>query len=325
MPLPLQDHEILNTASVSAAKERVGSVYCDHQLVPLSSTNRTNFHACHHYAPIDKVSVNFMTYSAKVLINPGYLKDFYLLQLPLQGCADIETGPSKFLSTPTKASLISPSEETRMVWDEGCAKLLVQIKRSALEQQLSKLAQCEIHKPLVFKPEMPIANPKVNSWWRFIQFLIADIDSGCFYDWGTIEKTSMESTLITNLLYAIPHNYSTVLENATGAIAPKQVKVAEAFMLENLGTAITIDDLVEVTGVSARSLFDSFKRFRGMTPMKRFLQLKLQQVRIDLQQHNQETTVTNILTKYGITQQGRFAAYYKNTFGETPSQTLKNT
>ena len=324
MALPLNNYNIVDTTHIDAARKVVADVYCEHQLSRLNSKEKSGFRALHNYAPVNKLSINYMEYTSRVLINPGCLGNFYLLQLPLHGQAEIRTGGSKVYSNPLAASLINPSAETSMIWDTGCKQLLVQIERSAMEQQLSCLARSELNAPLVFEPLMSLEhNKKVASWWRFIQFLVSDIDHGSFTELGAAEKNAIERTLLTNLLYALPHNYSSLLENDANAIAPRHVKAAESYMLENLSAPLTIDELVQTTGVSARSLFEGFKRFRGVTPMKRLLQLRLEKVHHDLTHTNRATTVTEIATQYGISQLGRFAAHYKSVYGETPSQTLQ--
>ncbi len=324
MSIPLARHRVLDTRSMEAARQVVSELYCDHELLPMRSGRGGGFHAVHNHARIDRLSVNYMKYSQRVKVNPGYLENFFLLQLPLAGGADIETGLARFTSDRRTASLISPSEETSMVWSEDCAKLMVQIQRSAVEQELSRLIQTDISSPLVFKPVMSLQdNPRAASWWRFVKCLISDVDMGTFAALGEAEKGAMETMLINNLLHAVPHNYTALMAHPQGGIAPRQVKAAEAYMLENIREAVSIADLVEVTGVSSRSLFEAFQRFRGVSPMKRFAQLRLERVRSDLRQATGDATVTEILTRSGITQMGRFAAQYRQAFGESPSETLR--
>ncbi len=323
--IPLSDHTLVNTAHVDYARQLISDVYCDHKLSPVNATDNQPFHAIHNYVPIDDMSINYMAYSAKVNINPGFLNDFYLLQLPLDNStATIHTGDQDIQSHYDVATLINPSEKTSMVWEEQCQQLMVQIRRSSMERELSRLSRCDINKPLVFEPIISLSeNKRMDSWWRFIKCLVSDIDVGSFAYLSAAEKKNIETTTIANLLHALPHNYSSLLEANAHSIAPRHVKQAEAFMLENLSTPINIVDLVEVSGVSARSLFDAFKRFRGVTPMKRLQQFRLEESRQCLLAAKKDDTVTDILTRLGVTQLGRFASVYKNAFGETPSQTLK--
>ncbi len=323
---PLNDHTLVNTEHLDHARKLISGVYCDHKLTLANASHNDPFLAIHNYVPIDDLSVNYMTYSSKVIINPGFLDDFYLLQLPLNSStATVHTCQQEVLSHSEVATIINPSEKTSMVWDEGCQQLMVQIKRSSIEQALSRLSHSEITKPLTFDPLISLSeNRRMNSWWRYIKCMVADIDEGSFSYLGQAEKKNIETTIIANLLHALPHNYSSLLDVNQNAIAPKHVKQAEAFMLENLSVPINIVDLVEVCGVSARSLFDAFKRFRGITPMKRLQQFRLEQARHCLMAAKSDDTVTDILTRLGVTQLGRFAAIYKNSYGETPSQTVKN-
>lgn len=324
--VPLKDHALVNTANVDYARQLISDVYCDHKLAPIKTKDTRPFHAVHNYVPVNELSINYMAYSSKVVINPGFLKDFYLLQLPLNNStAVIKTGDQEFLSDCQVGSIISPSEKTSMVWNEGCQQMMVQIRKSTVERELSRLSRCELSKPLTFEPIISFdTNKRMASWWRFINFLVTDIDMGSFAHLGDAEKNNFETTVIANLLHALPHNYSALLEVSQQSIAPRHVKKAEAFMLDHLNTPINIVDLVEVSGVSARSLFDAFKRFRGVTPMKRLQHFRLDQARQALLAATSADTVTDILTVLGVTQLGRFASVYKANFGESPSETLKN-
>jgi AraC-like DNA-binding protein len=275
--------------------------------------------------PLGDVSLNFMAYTSEVSINPGYLQDFYLLQLPLQQSrARITTGAENFVSEQRIASLINPTDRTSMIWSQGCQQLMVQIRKSAVEQELSRLVRCELSRPLTFTSRISLdQNPRMASWWRYVQFLVADIDQGSFAGLSSAEKQNHKQTLISNLLHATAHNYSQLLEDGRCTVAPRQVKRAEAYMLENLSHAITIDDLVAASGASARSLFEAFRRYRGLTPMKRLQQLRVEAAHRELLSADADETVTDILTRLGISQLGRFAGLYKQSYGENPSQTLR--
>lgn len=322
---PLGSYTLVDTSEVDHARQLISDVYCDHKLTPTGGRRGVDFHARHNHLPIGSLSLNYMSYASEVSIDPGYLKDFYLLQLPVESSrATIHTGDADFLSTSQVASVINPSKRTSMVWHDGCEHLMVQIKKCAVERELCRLSHSAISSPLVFDAEIDLQqNRRMSSWWNMVKFLVSDVDVGSFGYLSEPEKANIETTMIANLLHALPHNYSALLESSSGAVVPRHVKRAEAYMLENIHKPINIVDLVEHTGVSARSLFDAFNRFRNVTPMKRLLQLRLEQAKQALNGAPPGRTVTDILTALGITQMGRFAAHYKKAFGETPSQALK--
>jgi len=77
-------------------------------------------------------------------------------------------------------------------------------------------------------------------------------------------------------LYANRHNYSHLLEAQPPDSALSQIRHAEAYIDANAHRAITLEELAEVTGVSALSLFRSFKRHRGYSPLAFLSQVRSQ-------------------------------------------------
>ena len=68
----------------------------------------------------------------------------------------------------------------------------------------------------------------------------------------------------------------------------------------------------------------AFHRFFGVGPTQYLKLRRLNKVHCALQARDcEETTVTDVLTTFGVTELGRFAGEYKALFGECPSETLK--
>jgi AraC-like DNA-binding protein len=84
-----------------------------------------------------------------------------------------------------------------------------------------------------------------------------------------------------------------------------------------------IPEVCHELGTSLRTLHNCCQEHLGMGP-KRFLLLRrMHRVRQALRASEpHETTVTEVLTRYGFWQFGRFAVEYKTLFGEVPSATL---
>ncbi|MGH9147022.1 MAG: helix-turn-helix domain-containing protein [Vicinamibacterales bacterium] len=117
-------------------------------------------------------------------------------------------------------------------------------------------------------------------------------------------------------------------QSRPGAIASQQqvVERAEAYMRAHTVCRVPLSRLCQIVGLSERGLRNAFYGVRGMSPKRSILAERLRDVRSALSHSDTtETTVASIATEYGFYELGRFAATYKEAFGEAPSDTLRGT
>jgi transcriptional regulator GlxA family with amidase domain len=75
--------------------------------------------------------------------------------------------------------------------------------------------------------------------------------------------------------------------------------------------------------LSARALQEGFRRDLATPPMTYLRQIRLRRARDELRAaHREATTVRGVAVGLGILHMGRFAAAYREAFGESPSETL---
>jgi AraC-like DNA-binding protein len=97
---------------------------------------------------------------------------------------------------------------------------------------------------------------------------------------------------------------------------------AQSHMLAQLQVNLDPDDLARCVCVSARTLYNLFRRELGMSPGEYFRCLKLEQIFQKLSR-GRARSVTDIAIDYGFTNLGRFARQYRQYIGELPSETLR--
>ena len=102
------------------------------------------------------------------------------------------------------------------------------------------------------------------------------------------------------------------------------VERIEAYAQLHLTASVPISELCRIAGLSERGLRNAFYRVRGMSPKRSLRADRLRGARRALAGGNGPRTVTGIATRYGFYELGRFAAVYKESFGEAPSQTLRH-
>ena len=87
---------------------------------------------------------------------------------------------------------------------------------------------------------------------------------------------------------------------------------------------LTIDDLTTNLFSSKTVLSTAIRKSTGLSPLVFLRNLRLEQVRSILLNGNSSTSVIDVAAKYGFSSRGHFSRYYKDLFGELPSQTLSN-
>ena len=121
-----------------------------------------------------------------------------------------------------------------------------------------------------------------------------------------------------------PHNYSEQLLSTHGPARPRVVKQAIDLLEQQPEEPWTISELSRAIGVSARTLQSGFQRYVGVSPTTYLREVRLQRVHAELCNPEVQTSVSDSAFRWGFTHLGRFAAAYRNKFGETPSETLRN-
>ena len=107
------------------------------------------------------------------------------------------------------------------------------------------------------------------------------------------------------------------------SIAPWQVVRAEEYIEANWNSVLTIKSLAEAIGASARSIFLSFQKARGYSPMAFAKMKRLRHARRKLSAPEADTTVTGVALECGFQNTGHFAMSYRKHFGKSLSETLR--
>ncbi len=311
------EYRLFQTHDLDEARCRVSQVYCDHQL----SARGGRLDAFHYHLPLAGVSFNYMQYGAQSCIEPGYLQDFYLIQVPVQGRARIDSDSRIIESGPARASVINPSAFTRMIWSHDCRQFSVQISRERLEKVAAACLGMPLQEALVFEPTMERDNAQHACWWRHLFAFLSEYREDCsFYRHSGILESELDN-IIKSLLYSLNNNYTAQLLNGGQRVRPRHVRLAVDYIHAHLDEKIPIDKLVEAAGVSERCLYDGFQRFQNTSPMRYIQNARLEAVH-DVLRSGRDVSVTETATAYGFGQLGRFASLYRQAYRELPSETL---
>ncbi len=102
-------------------------------------------------------------------------------------------------------------------------------------------------------------------------------------------------------------------------LLPGSLKRAVDLLESDPVRAWTIGELALACGIGRRTLQRQFCRFVGREPMEFLLNLRLDMARQQLLRVSARVRVTDIAARSGFKHLGRFAAQYRERYGESPS------
>ncbi|MGO4853061.1 AraC family transcriptional regulator [Phaeovulum sp. W22_SRMD_FR3] len=319
--LPLASRPLFDCLDLDEARARVARVYCDHRLEQIGAGV---FHACHNRLAGRNLSINVMTYGAKTLIAPGALERFYLFQFPLSGHASVTNGRNQHEIGGGQSGVLNPEDETCMIWSEGCTQLLLQVDRQALMAAARTHFGLPEGQRLRFTGANDMRQGAGRAFLDLVQFAMAEAErGGGLLGSDSLMAGQLEQTLLLGLLETQRHNLMPPSSDRSGGPVPRMVRLAEAYMRENLGAEITLDELARASGSSERALQMAFRAHRGRPPLTVLRDLRMERAWQELSHPAPDTSVTEVATRLGFFHLGRFAENYRKKFGCTPVETLR--
>ncbi|WP_340538847.1 AraC family transcriptional regulator [Nocardioides sp. GXZ039] len=312
---------VVATTELDVARERVADRYCPHGLSLARRGGRLDL--VHNGTAVGRdVAVNYMAYGDEVRITPGRFTNFYLVQLPLRGRARVRCGSRELVADRHTAFVGSPEEPVDMRWSADCAKVVVYIRRSAVEELAAATDASDGHEKgsVVFDPTLSLDRPAVREWLQLLWLAIEQLEAGSGLLHTPLVATSYEQTLISALLAVQPNSAGTP---ASVDVPSRTVRAALALIEGDPARAWRIADLAAACGVSARTLQAAFHAELGTTPLAELRRIRMDAVRRDLLEADPlSTTVTTVASRWGFYHLGRFAQAYRDRFQELPSHTL---
>jgi AraC-like DNA-binding protein len=276
------------------------------------------------------VYIGYVQYGgAAVTLAPGPARADTWLHLPLHGHLEASLGGGRtraesVIADPGRAAVVSSTHERcALVSEAGSTRIQLALNNAALNAQLAALLGEPVTKPLDFAPAIDLTSGYGRSLMRYILAAVADLEDAGSALASRSAMTAFEQFLLSAFLMSHPHTYSDALQRRESTILPRDVRRAVDYIEANLEQAVTVADLVNVTGVAGRTLFMHFKEFRGVSPMRYLRNARLRQVRDALLCAEPGASITEIAMKSGFTHLGRFSVAYRHHFGETPSETLR--
>ena len=264
-----------------------------------------------------QLSLFMLRYGAELEIRPRLFGDFALMHFSLRGMAEFECDGIRMAVPEGHAGIIAPRRDWRMHWQQGAEQLILKIPHHMLDDGARDWRQLP---PLSLLPQAHQAQ-----WSLLVQSLLqacalpVDDDTPARAAWLDHFERSVA-------LFALAHHgdRATVSSPADPAeempAGLQRLDAMQAYMRGHLAAPMSLADLAAAAGVGARTLGALCQKHYGLTPMDLLRAMRLDAVRARLLARP-SASVTATAFEFGFGHLGRFSAYYRERFGELPSQT----
>lgn len=321
--VPFAQHRIVNTADLDEARQQIGQILNSYRLQVISGRI---LHTRLDLLPCGRLSLLKLRhgYGADVSIDPDChcLDGYYLLVLPTQGQAAFHFDGHRIEVSPDKAFLISPDRRFHFKVSHDYEQVLLRLDRSAIGDAWRRLTGQDQAPDICFDAVIPLYTAGWQALLPMLQWVVRC--SGLGQGQNSAQTTLLAQTemlVATTLLLHQPHSMAAQLWPAPPPSAPKAIRRAQAYMLENLGERLPVAMVASHCGLSVRRLQALFRDECGQSPLQWLRMQRLQAARQALSQPGHANKVSEIATRFGFTHQGEFSRAYRQAFGETPQQT----
>ncbi|WP_422422430.1 AraC family transcriptional regulator [Pseudomonas sp. GZD-222] len=315
----LSRYEICRTHDLEEARQWGEKIFCENHLCSVDSQGSVNTRI--YYRRLGGIGIGRMSYGGAVTIKPGVLDTFALIQMPIYGEELIQLGKQRVLCNPRMGTVINAHTPTVINHTPNTEKLIMRIDRSLLERHCQQLLGRTLRNNIEFDSGLPLDTEAGARWLRMVSWVYDSLSVDD--ELSPLMAAQMESGLVNMLLTNQPNSYSAELCADGPSLAPSFVKRVERYIEEHAHEPISIVDMAEHAGVSSRSLFTGFRRYRNTSPMLYLKEVRLRRVNEELLRLSTgRDTVTAVAFRWGFSHLGHFTTDYKRRFGESPSETL---
>jgi AraC-like DNA-binding protein len=264
-----------------------------------------------------------LTYGRAVRLRTADAQNFHM-NIPLRGGAISRTGSGEPVRTgPGEGLVFSPGAPADISWSADCEQLCLMIPRACLEAELEQLIGRPIRGRLTFDFAADVCSPVAQRWQTVLSLLVDELKHPTNVGWNAHVGRHIEGLVLDGLLLSQPHSHSdTTIGDSSARLGPA-IRHAVELIEERPAEPWTTVRLASEVHLSARALQEGFRRDLATPPMTYLRQVRLRRARQALQAADRDTTTVGaVASGFGILHMGRFAAAYRQAFGETPSDTL---
>lgn len=277
-----------------------------------------------HGVRLPSLTLAYLDVAAKLTVETPCLPGHQLVLTPTTGRAQVTTRCDTVEITPIHAACPTPGEPLRLTRRTGGPIMIVAIEQDTLRRSADALLGRSLGETITFDLVMDLARDGADRWQTALQLLHAEVARAAGPLDQAVDLVPLESFLVATLLLGHGSSSHEALHHATAVRHSEVLRSVVQHIDDHLDEPLAVSDLAAVADVSVRTLQVQFRESFDQTPTQYVRDRRLDRVRDELQRASTtgRASVTDIALRWGFHHEGRFAAAYRQRFGERPSTTL---
>lgn len=279
-----------------------------------------------------RLSLYSLQYGGAVSIFPETYDRFSLVHFSYRGGIEVEADGVQREVSPGNTIVSSPGRNINLNWSAGCEQLILRLPHDLLQEAAHQLGQPLLCKQLKDNPGLALSGPASLQWQQQLQ-LFMGLDtytrrSAAYRPWLEHVERSMVMFLLLQCPQASQRHASAAegrWRSVSESNTQRRLDRLHEYASSHLSSPVALSDLARAASLSERQLNTLCQERLGAAPLTWLRNLRLDAVRHRLRNMPEsESDVAAAAMLYGFSHLGRFALYYRQRFGELPSQTLKS-
>lgn len=282
---------------------------------------RVRFRTRVNHVQIGEVGLSFIDCATPLLIDASPTGTDFYVQF-LENCStEFGRGAHRMIASPERAMICRPDRE--MFIRTPPARVLSLKMPARIVERLFAAYRSFEDEASALPNYLDLRFPACRALSAATRWAAQEIDA-CPELLGSAAMPHLEAMLISRFVATLPTGPFD-LRGAARTISDAKLKEIESWIHGNLQEPLTVELLADRFDISVRSLQLAFRSRRQCSPMGYVRKARLWAVRCELRQAKGfDAPLRFVASKYGLVHLGRFAAHYRELFGELPSETLAN-
>ncbi|PSL12873.1 helix-turn-helix protein [Marinobacterium halophilum] len=259
--------------------------------------------------PLQKTFVFGACWGERVHVRSGALSTCHLV-LPLNRTIRV-CNINRTLGT-NEILIMMPGSEADLIWDAGTSAIVITFDSETVQAWSGLKSESLLSGALRI---LCSSSRQARSLFSLLQCVASQhqINEG---NVQPVMQQHWENLLIETLSDQLTDTIPAQID-----ILPLHLRRAVDWLKAHIEHPLNVSDLVKIAGCSRRSLETGFQQFIGCSPARYILQQKLELAHQRLQQA--QGSVSDVVYQCGFNHLSHFTRLYKDYYGETPSQTLR--